>query len=127
MAEEGYDRTARIGERVGEDQGVTDETGDTRPQRVMATRVGRGLPGALRDGVVWHRRYHPRGDGLVVGRAPHGLAGHRRKMGPQRQRSTRGRCAATRTRLLVCTTKRTRVSHAHGVLRTSLIAVAHAQ
>jgi hypothetical protein len=83
MAYEIFDGTDMIGEFFGKGQGVTYETGDALPQRVIETLDMIGFPGVLRDGFVLCRRNDPCVDGIWIGIERRLLTVPRRQIRPQ--------------------------------------------
>src|SRR5437879_5372107 len=83
MAYEVFDSTNMIGQLFGKGQGVTDEAGDTLPQRVIETLDMIGFAGVLRDGFVLRCRNYPCVDGILVRIEHCVLAVYRRQIGPQ--------------------------------------------
>ena len=83
MAYEVFDGTDMIGQLFGKGQGVTDEAGDTLPQRVIETLDMIGFAGVLRDGFVLRRGNDPGVDRILIRIEGRLLAVHRRQIGPQ--------------------------------------------
>ena len=82
MAYEVFDSTDMGGPLFGKGQGVTDEAGDTLPQRVIETLEMIGFPGVLRARFGLRRRNNPFIHGVLI-RIEHRLGtGPRRKIGP---------------------------------------------
>ena len=82
MAYEIFDGPDMIGQLFGKGEGVTYETGDALPQRVIETLDMIGFAGVLRDGFVLRRWNDPGVDGILIGIERRLLAVHRRESGP---------------------------------------------
>jgi len=83
VAYEVFDGTNMVRQLFGETPSVTDEAGDTLPQRVIEALDMVGCPGVLRDGCVLRYWNNPRVDGILIGIECRLLTGDCRNIGPQ--------------------------------------------